>query len=132
MEKDEVDAAILYGSPASASKEAEFIRAALAEQVQAGHVAIFLLEPVTALQNLWLSPVAVIPRVGRRPQLMFDLTWIRINNISERLSPMEAIRLGGWLLRILKQLLTADPRLGPVYLSKVDLVDTYMRLWVRM
>ena len=35
-------------------------------------------------------------------------------------------------MRILKKVLTSDPRLGPVYLSKVDLADTYMRLWVRM
>ena len=42
------------------------------------------------------------------------------------------MRFGGALLRILKQILTADPCLGPVYLSKVDLEDAYMRLWVRM
>ena len=36
------------------------------------------------------------------------------------------------LLRILKQVITADPRLGPVYLSEVDLEDTYMKLWVSM
>ena len=45
---------------------------------------------------------------------------------------MEAIRFGGALLHILKQVLTADSRLGTVYLSKVDLADAYMRLWVRM
>ena len=45
---------------------------------------------------------------------------------------METMRFGGALLRILKQVLTSDPRLGTVYLSKVDLADAYMRLWVRM
>ena len=34
--------------------------------------------------------------------------------------------------RILKQVITDDPFLGPVYLSKVGLADAYMRLWVRM
>ena len=42
------------------------------------------------------------------------------------------MRFWGALLRILKQVLTADPRLGPVHLSKVDLADVYMRLWVRV
>ena len=42
------------------------------------------------------------------------------------------MRFWGALLRILKKVLNADPRLGPVYLSKVDLEDSYMRLWVRM
>ena len=45
---------------------------------------------------------------------------------------MEAIRFRGALMRILKKVLTAEPRLGTVYLSKVDLADAYMRLWVRM
>ena len=40
------------------------------------------------------------------------------------------MRFGGALQRILKQVLTADSHLGLVYLSKVDLTDAYMRLWV--
>ena len=42
------------------------------------------------------------------------------------------MRFGGALLRILKLVITADSCLGPVYLGKVDLVGTYMRLWVSM
>ena len=45
---------------------------------------------------------------------------------------MESIRFGNVLLCILKQVLTADSCIGTVYLSKVDLADAYMRLWVRM
>ena len=45
---------------------------------------------------------------------------------------MEAMRFRGALQRILKQVLTADPRVGTVYFSKVDLLDAYMRLWVSM
>ena len=46
------------------------------------------------------------------------------------LSPVAVIP--GALQSILKQVLAADPCLGLVYFSKVDLVDTYMRLLVRM
>ena len=45
---------------------------------------------------------------------------------------MDAMRFGGALLHILKQVLTSESRLGTVYLIKVDLADAYMRLWVRM
>ena len=38
----------------------------------------------------------------------------------------------GALQSILKQVLTADPRLGTVDLRNVYLVDAYMRLWVRI
>ena len=100
--------------------------------MQSGHEAVSPSEAVTALQNMCLSPVAVIPQVRRRPSLIFDFTWSRLNDIAECLSPMEAMCFGGALLRILKQVLTVDPRLGPIYLSKLDLADAYMRLWVRM
>ena len=74
MYKEESYAAILYGTHASAHKEAEFVHTELAEQVQAGHVAVLSLEAVTSLQNLWLSPVAAIPQVRRIPILIFDFT----------------------------------------------------------
>ena len=42
------------------------------------------------------------------------------------------MRFGGALQRILKKGLTTALSLGPVYLSKVDLADACMRLWIRM
>ena len=45
---------------------------------------------------------------------------------------MEAMCFGGAFLHILNKVITADSRLGTLYLSKVDLADAYMRLWVRM
>ena len=92
---------------------------------------IFPLEAVTALKNLWLSSVAVIPHVGRSPRLIFDFIWSGLNNIAERLSPMEAMHFRVALLHILKQVLTSNLRLGPVYLRKVDLADAYMWLWAQ-
>ena len=100
--------------------------------MQAYHVAVYPLGVVTAIQNLWLLSVAVNPRVGRRPRLIFDFTWSGLNNIAERLSPMEAMRFRGALLHIPKQILAAESLLGPVYLIKLDLTDAYMRLWVQM
>ena len=38
----------------------------------------------------------------------------------------------GALQSIPKQVLTVNPRLGQVYLGKLDLENTYMSLWVRM
>ena len=40
MDEEEKEAAIRYGTYASANKEAEFINADLDEQVQAGHMTI--------------------------------------------------------------------------------------------
>ena len=65
-------------------------------------------------------------------RLIFEFKWSGLNNIAERLAPMEEMCFGGALQRILKKVLTAKPRLGTVYLVKVDLVDAHMRLQVRM
>ena len=97
MDEEERESDIRYGTHTSANKEEDFIHAELDKQVQAGHVAVFHLEAVTSLQNLWLSPIAVTPQMGRRPRLIFDFTWSGINNISERLAPMEAMRFRGAL-----------------------------------
>ena len=89
--------------------------------MQVGHVAVFPVEAVTTLQNMRLSLVVFIAQVGLRPRLIFDFKWSRLNKIAEHLAPMEAMSFGGSLLRIIKQVLIADPCVGTVYLSKVDL-----------
>ena len=73
-----------------------------------------------------------MPQVGRRIRLIFDFIWSGLNKSTKRLSPMEAMRFGGALHRILKQVLMADPCLGLVYPSKLYLSHAYMRLWVMM
>ena len=45
---------------------------------------------------------------------------------------METMRFGGAIQRILRQVFTANLRLGPIKLSKVYLADVYRRLWERM
>ena len=132
MDTEEKEAALRYGTHASNLKEAEFIHTELDKHVHSRHASVSPLKAVNALQKMWLSPVAVIPQVGRRPCLIFDFTWIRINEATKRLSPMEAMRFRGTLQCILRQVLTADPRLGLVYLRKVDMANAYIWLWVRM
>ena len=88
MDEEEKEAAIRYGAYVSANKEAEFINTYLGEQFQAGHVAVFPLEAVNYLHNLRLSPVGVIPQVGRRPRLIFDFTPSWLNEVSKRLAPI--------------------------------------------
>ena len=76
--------------------------------------------------------MAVIPPVVQRPRLIFDFTWIGLNKDTAQEDPEEVISFGGTLLRIIRWLLMADPRIGQVYLGKVDLEDAYMRLWFRL
>ena len=56
--------------------------------------------------------------------------WSDLNKDVTTLAPQEAMLLGGILKRVIEHILVADPRLSPVYLIKVYLVESYMRLWV--
>ena len=42
------------------------------------------------------------------------------------------MRFGGTLRHIIRKLLLAEPRIGPVYLGKVDLANAYTMLWIRL
>eukprot|EP00957_Ditylum_brightwellii_P080657 6134676-Ditylum_brightwellii.AAC.1 len=47
-------------------------------------------------------------------------------------APPEAIQFGHTLHCVLKQIVTADPAFGPVFLDKVDLADAYMQVWIQL
>ena len=85
-----------------------------------------------ALQNLCLSPISVISQLVRSPRLIFYFTWSGINKATNILVPMEVMLFGRALHRILQQVLATNTHLGPVYISKVDLSDVYIRWWVGM
>ena len=44
----------------------------------------------------------------------------------------EAMRFGKALYRVIDCILPAPPKLGPTFLSKADLADAYMLIWVRL
>ena len=58
--------------------------------------------------------------------------WIGLNAAFPLQGTQEAICFRGTLKGVIEQLLAADSQIGPVYLSKVYLVDAYMRMWVRV
>ena len=62
----------------------------------------------------------------------FEFTWSGLNKATKRLDPIEEVCFGGTLNCILYQVLTSDPCLGPFYISKVNMDDMFMRLWVMM
>ena len=62
-----------------AIKEVDLFHQEFSEQVQAGHIVVFPLNAVRKLPKLWLSQVASILQVGRRPCLIFDFYWSGLN-----------------------------------------------------
>ena len=132
MTEQELKKAILYGAHFSSTKETTFVRTKLAEQARAGHIFLSPLQAVHHLPQLWLSPFTVIPQQGRKPRLIYDFAWSGLNEAVTKVAHKEAMRFGKSLYRFIDCILAPLPKLGPTFLNKVDLVDAYMRIWVRL
>jgi hypothetical protein len=82
--------------------------------------------------ELRLSPLGVLTPPGdRRPWSIIDYSFYRINDDTVLMAPPEAIQCGKALWRIMSAKVRSNPRLGPVYLSKVDIADSFYRIWVQ-
>ena len=79
-------------------------------------------------KDLRLSPPGVVPQRGRRPRWIVDYTWSNVNDETLPLAPSEAMQFGHALDRILRELLLADPKLGPMYMLKLDISDGFYRI----
>ena len=55
-----------------------------------------------------------------------------MNDETLPLAPKEAMQFGHALDRILREILLADLKLGPVYLSKLDISDVFYRVWLAL
>ena len=87
---------------------------------------------VAHLPDLWISPAACIPQEDRRDRPIYDYTYSSLNQSVVPNAPPEAIQLERELARILRRIVTANPAYGLVFMSKTDLADAYMRVWVKI
>jgi hypothetical protein len=78
--------------------------------------------------ELRVSPVGVVPQKERRPRIICDYTFSNVNQESIPLGPEDAMQFGRALLRLLTQIVQADPRFGAVLMAKFDLSDGYYRV----
>jgi hypothetical protein len=78
--------------------------------------------------NLRLSPLGVVPQRDRRPCTICDYSFFFVNLDTIPLAPPESMQFGRDLWRILQQVSDTDPRLGPVHLSKIDIVDGFYQI----
>lgn len=127
---DRKDEAIARGPHKSATEHAEFVRGEFVDFVNKGFWTVLPYRLVKHIQNLRLSPLGVVPQRNRRPRLIVDLSFYLVNQECVPLSPVEAMQFGRTLQRLLQRILDADPRFGPVHLSKIDIADGFYRIKV--
>ena len=91
---------------------------------------VFPFSAVKHLRGVQVSPPGVVPQANRRPRTIADLTFWGVNEATVDLAHKEAMQFGQALRRILFEIHRADPRWGPVYLSKVDISDGFYNICV--
>ena len=64
--------------------------------------------------------------------MVYDFSWSIINAATSHPPPQDSKHFSNNLHHTLKIILHANPALGLVCLSKVDLANVYVWLWVRM
>jgi hypothetical protein len=81
--------------------------------------------------NLRLSPLGVVPQRERQPRTTCDYSFFLVNDDTIALCPAESMQFVCALLRILQNISRSNPRLGPVFLSKIDISDRFYRIAIR-
>ena len=72
-----------------------------------------------------------VPQRDRRPRLIVDNSFSGVSEETLPLAPRESMQFGRALQRILAKIVHADPRYGPVYMSKIDISDGFYRVWLQ-
>jgi hypothetical protein len=86
---------------------------------------------VRDLPQLQLSPAAVKEERQRKPRLLCDHSWYPVNECTLPHAPPEAMQFGGALQRVLHNVRHANPKFGPVHLSKYDIKDGFYRMFLK-
>jgi hypothetical protein len=109
----------------------DFMRQEFAEMVLAGQWLILPYSMVRDLPNLHLSPTGIVPQCDCRPCPIVDYSYLGINEATISHAP-DSIQFGNAFYRFLHRLQRADTHNGPIFLSKTDISDAFMRVWIAL
>jgi hypothetical protein len=123
--------ALLRGPHQSAHQHIPFLRKDFVDMIHKGQWILLSASLVMDDPNLRLSHLGVVPQRDRRPRTISDYTYVWVNEDTIAVAPGECMQFSRALWRILKHAKHANPHMGPVYMSKIDIADGFYRIWVR-
>ena len=126
------DAAVHRGAHQSAQQDRAFVFEEMQDFSQQGYWVVLPYAVVREWKGLRVSPIGAVPQRDRRPRLVVNYSFSEVNDDTVLLAPPEAMQFGRALHRVLKSIVDADARYGPVYLSKIDIADGFYRVWLRV
>lgn len=125
---DRIEQAIRRGPHQSAHQHSEFLYGEMADMCDKGQWMVLPYSQVKNVPGLRISPIGVVPQHERRPRTIVDYSFYDVNAETVPLAPAESMQFGKALDRLLWEIHQADPRHGPVYISKADMADGFYRL----
>jgi hypothetical protein len=123
--------ALARGSHQSSSQNVEFLCGEFIDMINKGKWILLPAHLLMDARNLCMIPLGVATQRDRRPCTICDYSFYLVNEDTIDLCPEGSMQFGRALLRILQQIARSDPRLGPVYLSKIDIADGFYRIAIR-
>ena len=84
------------------------------------------------LRGLRLIPPRVKEERDRRPRWLGDYSYSNLNSKTLPISALSAIQYGRDLDRLIREIVIADPTLGPVHVLKADASDDFYRISLRL
>jgi hypothetical protein len=124
-------AALTRGPHQSARQHIPFLRQEFVDMIRKGQWTLLPVRLVLNKLQLRLSPLGVVPQRDHTPHTISDYSFFGVNHETVPLSPEECMQFGRALWQILSHIKSANPHLGPVYLSKIDIANGFYRVWVR-
>ena len=102
-----------------------FLESDMANMITKGYWVVLPYDLVKDIPNLRISPMGAIPQHERRPRTIVNYSFSGINQEAHRGAPPEAMQFGHALERVLQKVATADTAQGPLYLLKINLLDSF-------
>jgi hypothetical protein len=124
---EQINNAVRRGPHKSCAEHIDFLDEEFVDMIKKQQWTLLPLSVAMELEGLRVSPPGVVPQRDRRPRWICDYTWSGVNQDTIRLAPKQAMQFGACLERVLREILLADPKYGPVYLNKTDLSDGFYR-----
>ena len=106
----------------------DFLKEEFVEMIGRGQWIVLPARVARTLPHLRVSPPGVVPQRERRPRWICDYSWSKVNDDTLLLAAAESMQFGQALDRILREILLADPKHGPVKLAKFDISDGFYRI----
>ena len=124
--------AVERGPHQSCYQNLDFLQSEFVEMIHKQQWVVLPFSEVQHLPGLRLSPPGVVPQRERRPRWICDYSWSGVNEDTLPLAALESMQFGHALDRILREILMANPAMGPVHLMKIDISDGFYRIGVNV